>query len=295
MWRAATAAALLAWSSCSLDAESNSSFVLDAAENEDPALLQIKGKPCDARGNELNSSLTVTITALMWNPHYECFADSGCSAEATSLLSKTLQAGIDFANIVDLETDYQAPAGFSLIGPYICESHDQVTLIYNSDKWEMKGKVGEGCLEINDKNQKDRAYQVYMFESKVQVGFQVQIFGVHFPHPPLDDSLKTLHLSLDDAVGNVMLIADTNTGGGGSQGIMDGILGQQATVVQTTAEEPTCCNNDGYTAGAYDRVIASFGSSMVTQMLLGPPTPEWTTLGTPQPTHFHRPIIGTLT
>merc|ERR1711957_938425 len=84
----------------------------------------------------------------------------------------------------------------------------------------------------------------------------------------------------------VILAADTNRPAGvPTAHIMSESMGMNSRV--SSQLFPTCCNNDGF-VNAYDRVAATFGVSMQTEMLFHP-QPSWGKGG-----EFHKAVLVTL-
>lgn len=55
-----------------------------------------------------------------WNPHWQCFeSNPRCAANATAALTSLLSSGLDFANVIELESSkYTPPAGWAAIAAF---------------------------------------------------------------------------------------------------------------------------------------------------------------------------------
>jgi len=243
---------------------------------------------------------TVTITAMQWNPHWECFEESvACRSGALQALSRRLSNDTDFANVVELETaNFSLPADWQNLS-HSC-SRDVTTLFFNSARWRLPEveTAGEtGCMVTED-----RPYVVQMFEH-LKENLRVIVVGAHFPHGTIGTTMGESIRAVANATGvdAVVLIADTNINSPhhmwclgdiqhnhckSSTDIFKTIGVPHADKSITTALLKTCCRNPpfGY-AFEFDRVIANFGTSMATQ-LHDDPAPTWAA------GKFHKGISG---
>jgi len=240
------------------------------------------------------------ITALQWNPHWECFAKSpSCGQQVQRELHSLLfdeRLDLDFANVIELENlTYSPPPGWGMIG-LEC-GRDMATFLYNSRRWRLvaaEGAASKGCMARND-----RPHLVQAFEH-LSGNFRLVAVGAHFPHlwqyPAGVRTLRSAIRSVTAAVGaeHLLLIADTNlnaTNRGGLNGSSDSLFRSlgvpELGPVMSTDLIRSCCLDDGFHF-TFDRVIANFGSEMSTRLLFDP-TPEWA-VG-----EFHKAVVGSLT
>eukprot|EP00966_Prymnesium_polylepis_P047778 1106785-Prymnesium_polylepis.1 len=77
------------------------------------------------------------ITFLHWNPHWQCFEGNvGCASNATAALTSLLSDGVDFANVVELETaKYTPPLGWAAVAKFESCGRDWDTLFFNTARW----------------------------------------------------------------------------------------------------------------------------------------------------------------
>eukprot|EP00746_Dinoflagellata_sp_MGD_P067458 gnl/MRDRNA2_/MRDRNA2_27847_c0_seq1.p1 gnl/MRDRNA2_/MRDRNA2_27847_c0~~gnl/MRDRNA2_/MRDRNA2_27847_c0_seq1.p1 ORF type:complete len:287 (-),score=37.00 gnl/MRDRNA2_/MRDRNA2_27847_c0_seq1:100-960(-) len=241
----------------------------------------------------------MTITALQWNPHWQCFEKSDdCKSHALKALSARLENGTDFANIVELEAEnISLPTGWANISS-AC-GRDLTTLFFDSTRWKVADgpKSGEkGCMVDND-----RSYVVQMFEHRVE-NLKVVVIGAHFPHQKIGTTLPESIQTVVKATGvdSTLLIADTNINQPGrwphcpsklcksNAEVLKAIGVTNADVPVATELKNTCCLNPPYGFSfAFDRIIANFGVNMTT-LLHDDPTPTWA-VGA-----FHKGITGRL-
>jgi len=252
--------------------------------------IETLGKQTAGDTATLNSTTTLSsIKILQWNPHWECFSNH-CGPKAQRALSAILaQSQVDFANIVEINerSDFYTPPWPWTIMTGRC-SHptiDSTSLIYDSNIWKTVGHAHPGCMHHHD-----RAFLLQVFKHKSSKE-KVIVVGGHFPHGRMNDQMsaavqKTLHFHPD--VLGVILAADTNRGRGVStRHVMSQAMGVRRGHVVASELFRTCCNNDGF-HHHFDRVGATFGQSMHTEMLFDP-QPWWTRKG-----EFHKAVLVTL-
>lgn len=242
---------------------------------------------------------SILISALQWNPHWECFEQSSdCKANVLDLLAERLSNGTDFANVVELETSAMAlPSGFDSISS-AC-GRDLTTLFFNASRWKAMASPAsrqKGCMVAED-----RPYVVQAFEH-LSDNLRVLVVGAHFPHRDLGTALSDSIRAVGNATGidSVLLIADTNVNRPHAWPLCPASLCRSNVDLLRALKVPradgtlgtdllkTCCRNPPYGfAFEFDRIIANFGSAMSTE-LYDDPAPNWT-VGA-----FHKGIIGRL-
>eukprot|EP00929_Paragymnodinium_shiwhaense_P089193 TRINITY_DN49391_c0_g1_i2.p1 TRINITY_DN49391_c0_g1~~TRINITY_DN49391_c0_g1_i2.p1 ORF type:complete len:460 (+),score=89.73 TRINITY_DN49391_c0_g1_i2:179-1381(+) len=266
-----------------------------------------------------------TLNLLQWNPHWECFKDSNCSAGAKAALNELLVArDVDFANLVEFEEGWTAPTGWQAVRK-TC-GVDTTLLIYNSERWRpLRGGVVEasfdGCLERNE-NGDDRPFAGQVFEAaNASLDLGVLVVGAHYPHVGFYEmGTAGLAESVQKALAAtnctaVIAIADFNVdlskswavpesldGAGSSEKLLEdvGAPGGSDAVVSSELQK-TCCANDGFSY-TFDRVISNFGRAMDTTMLFHNPSdettiPSWAVINSTEIGHaseFHKAIFGKL-
>lgn len=220
---------------------------------------------------------------------------------ATRLNSGLVDNSIDFANIVELENPgYAAPPGFRT-KTYVCgklPKGDLVTLIWDSTKWKLSSDEGagsQGCMVPNN-----RPFIAQQFEA-VHGGRKVIVVAAHFPHSlTVNDDRETIRAALGSIVNatgvkDVVLIADTNEFRNITNSAVIESIGAPAGATIGTDLLATCCMDrngtkfDSYDGWlTFDRVIANFGSGMVTVELFNN-LPSWAQAG-----EFHTAIQAKL-
>lgn len=72
-----------------------------------------------------------------WNPHWECFSGHiQCALNASVALTNLLEGGLDFMNVVELESyAYRPPDGWEVIAGYESCGRDWDTLFFNAKQW----------------------------------------------------------------------------------------------------------------------------------------------------------------
>lgn len=255
----------------------------------------------DSQASSITAA-TMTITALQWNPHWECFRESAeCKSQVMELLSSRLRSGTDFANVVELETeDFVAPSGWKNISSFC--GRDVTYLFFDAVRWnvlELENSGERGCMVENN-----RPYVVQAFKHQSE-DLAIIVIGAHFPHARIGTTLpKSIQaVSSTTGIDSIMLIADTNINRPHpswwpgtcppaycrtSAEIFEA-LGLQANATISTDLVTSCCANPPYYfLFEFDRVIANFGTGITTQ-LHDDPTPSWV-VGA-----FHKAVTGRLT
>mmetsp|Transcript_16206 Transcript_16206/g.41936 ORF Transcript_16206/g.41936 Transcript_16206/m.41936 type:complete len:337 (-) Transcript_16206:253-1263(-) len=252
------------------------------------------------------------LQLLQWNPHWQCFAwnENNCTEHAQSNLNSMLQASdIDFANIIEFEVD-----NLTLLEPWTSMrsdcGHDRVDLVYSTSRWRPSSQDGasvKGCMVPAD-----RPFIVQKFNSISNSSGtpSVIVIGAHFPHPQgLEDTAvagaDVLKAALQSVMANttdhqpIVLIADTNEWNTVPSKDIMAALGVQGGNMVSTSLERTCCYDVGFPYwGTFDRIIANFGSDMVTTVF-HTPLPAWAeqvreVSGMERKGAFHKAIKGTL-
>jgi len=250
------------------------------------------------------------MTFFQWNPHWECFSwnEGGCADHVLDMTTDFLKThDVDFANLVELS--YVRPVeGFSAMVSGC--TGDFTYLYYNSDRWERiddQGAWDLGCIVGSSRGFVVQAFKALKPAAGPLVPDKVVVVGAHFPHPggtePLSPS-DVAHLvsSISTALktvqsDQVVLIADTNEFRSTSSAEIGDYLGFPGSERQSTSLERTCCVDNNFQPDTtFDRVIANFGASMKTDVLMNDPLPSWVrqTRGG-QTGAFHKPLLGTLT
>lgn len=264
------------------------------------------------------------INVLQFNPHAECFipkfqiGDVPCSGKVFDLVDNLLlgrrtydfepYSRFDFASIdyVGSSTGLVAPRGYNKT-VHDCSAEgngDDVTLLYNTERWTPIGQPRTGCLGPKDKNVKGytRPFLVQPFKSS-ELDLKVLIVSAHFPHPAdWPESHKKLKEVIADEVAKgvhkVMLIADTNFATKpmpfpddlipkSSEEIF-GEIGVPHDNTQTTQGLLTCCQTVWFHTG-YDRITANFGKHMNTDVGLSQAAAKgWAGR------FMHLPMVGSL-
>jgi len=217
------------------------------------------------------------IVVTQWNSHFE-------NKDKTRGVIDNLISGNDFVNLVMFEDRNWQPRGvYRKIsngdycindGPGTNPYASWDTLVYDSSKWEDMNDQVHGCLNTND-----RPFVVNNFKNKNDNTI-VTVVGAHFPHggdpwSKLGDAIRSRNNS-----GKVIFMGDTNLYRGRSSQYIFGGWGLTAKLASDLLD--SCCHNDGYNSGSYDRVITTFGSN--------PKTTMGVELFTPNPSAYHKPI-----
>merc|ERR1711953_268494 len=107
-----------------------------------------------------------------------------CATSAYEALTKELTSGDkDFASIVELEGEFETPAGW-VRHAYTCEqgdpkSRDQISLFYNSGKWKPSIETPVSGCSLGGA---DRAYIVWAFTNIADPSLTTVVAGAHFGH-----------------------------------------------------------------------------------------------------------------
>jgi len=235
------------------------------------------------------------ITFLHWNPHWQCFEGNvGCSSNATAALTSLLSDGVDFANVVELETaKYTPPLGWAAVAKFESCGRDWDTLFFNTARWRRLSKLS-GCVAPAD----SRSFAAGVFQSTSDPALVLTVVGAHYPQ-----TLNASSHAYEDAVGNLsasianlytpraVLLADTNTEGPAAAAANESHHGVNKTNAQilsdiglwpkgaTQPEPPSstlfkgCCLGDNFSWQG-DRIIANFGTVLSSKVLFDP-APEW--------------------
>jgi hypothetical protein len=244
------------------------------------------------------------LNLLMWNPHWECFAWNlnDCKAQASKHADDFLKSlDIDFANFVEMP-GMAYPEPWQAIEMAHC-GQDLTALVFNSARWKKStapGTRGGGCMETNPV--RDRPFVINLFEqvAAARPGMPSKVIAVggHFPHNA--NGYAVLKASLGrimqaTGVTDVVVIADTNAFRTSSSEHIAQELGFASGHVLSTDLENTCCWPAFHLPMTFDRIIANFGSSMSTKVLIEEPVPKWAEQEQGMKKGaFHKPVLGTL-
>lgn len=267
------------------------------------------------------------ITALVYNPHGECFATKRpyswtkelgwhnnypkCEQHVTAFLDEVLASNasqkVDFAGLVYTNGRYTAPEHMGKVESSRCltkHGNDDVLLLYDTRVWATKGDPHMGCME-GDLGGRPFLIQGFrgMGTTPSASPLTLLVVAAHFPHPHIAtgnfDGQEILRKEVQAAkqslsVDKILLVADTNfadfmVGSRGSS-IMQAIGGGIA--YRTTTFAYTCCVSEGIEAFRYkgfDRVISNFGRSMDTKFpLKASQVMKWGAQ------NMHLPVLGSL-
>lgn len=269
-----------------------------------------------------------SLSVLQWNPHWQCFSEpryADCSRNVPGLLESRLSSfAVDFANLVELNISWTPPypwrAISAICSPDSVECYDQISLVYNSEKWFAVAGAGSarGCIQSYPSP--NRPYIVQLFQN-LQSSARVVVVGAHFSHCASLGSLPSdaIRVMEETGVRRVILIADTNRYAKNvnlqstrmcestqlwapacaqpctsasicntSREILEQLVGHRhSRVVRGTQLKPSCCNSWVGFQFPFDRIIANFGSQMTTSML-DDPAPAW--MGN----EFHKAMLARL-
>jgi len=229
----------------------------------------------------LYTSAAEEITAIHWNPHWQCFQTTceTCTQGAISALSQFFSMDeLDFVHVVEFETvNLTLPQRWSAVayGEASC-GRDWDTLFYRNDKW-TKRQESYGCVYPG------RSYVAGVFEKKNDPNAAIAaVVGAHFPQTLSNRSayeetiaaLRRVLEQLDEK--NVILLADTNTEGPEAAAktpthagfnrtnlqLMNdlGLWSSQESRPPATPLYRGCCLNDGFQWQG-DRIILNFGDA----------------------------------
>jgi len=247
-----------------------------------------------------------TIKMYQWNPHYECFDGSTspeCANNALQQITNTLDNGVDFANIVELEQNdaFKVP-GFQRVS-YKCDASktsDQISFFYNSARWKQETEPIQDCAPTPT-----RAFQVFSFSYIEDPSFTVVVAGAHFDHanpgqiPTVSTSAVGAAIAKQAQISHAdkfMFLGDTNVYTNPTTDIQKALLANAPSLsndvcISTPLDLRTCCYNQGGSSSfpdPFDRIFANFGSSM-SYTIDDDPTPSWAKF-----VKFHRGIEGVL-
>jgi len=224
-------------------------------------------------------------------------------------------SNIDFANLIEFD-DFSNLTSIPDAWAWLQTTcgRDRVALLYNASRWRIASLGGAG--QVGCMISEDRPFIVQAFE-RIDIATKgsfdaldsVVVIGAHFPHPSRfneslsDDLVLPLRLALQSvieasATSEVVLIADTNEFTSTSSDMITSYLELPGNTTMSTSLEQTCCFDNGFsTWGAFDRIIANFGTGMETVVLMDSPLPLWAQQVNPvtqKKGAFHKPIKGIL-
>lgn len=225
------------------------------------------------------------ISALQWNPHWECFVRTPktCGQGATRALNGMLRARfLDFANLVMWADDkYRPPAPYSMLKAKC--GRDVVVLLYDHARWRPSGKHKVLCLQGQDR---PSIVQVFTKTSVPFLGLSVMVIGAHLPHPQHGD-LGTLQSTIASWGGKVMFMGDTNRISSGKT-LWCELSPKSCSRVVGSKLHNTCCKNTNFLYKGFDRILANFGKSMQSKT-------TFESVAKLSAGEFHTGVVGTLT
>lgn len=260
--------------------------------------------------------LSLLIGLAHWNPHWQCFSSAypACTAGATNALDMLLQTGtVDFVNVIEFErgnATYVLPEGWASIGAYeSCGTPhgDWDTLFYYASRWSVVGAPAVGCIV------KSRSFVAATFQHR-ETSQNVTIVGAHYPqtlnasthaYEDATASLRQIFSLLPDSGGKAVLLADTNTESPAGAARLPDHHGLNKTnrdilfdlgLWSSKIEPPAaplyrgCCYSDGFSWQG-DRIIATFGKVVSSQILFDDPVPTWAAFPSSE---FHKGMRLTL-
>lgn len=270
--------------------------------------------PALGRLSSVVESDAPTLTVAQWNPHWQCFVGHpDCAGNATATLDKLLTetAGLDFANIIELEeAAYHPPDGWGAVGAGTAScGQDWDMVLYNQKRWKLLDKHPPVATCLYDQ----RSYALAEFEL---IGsdppLQLAFVGAHFPQTlnasthayaeataTLADAIKATGQQL------VVLAADTNTESPAAAAASPSHHGVNKTNAELMFDlgvwsKPgvappgstlfkSCCFNDDFSWQG-DRIIANFGGKPQTRVLFDP-APAWAAFDSSE---FHKGVLLTM-
>jgi len=225
------------------------------------------------------------ISALQWNPHWECFVRTPktCGQGATRALNGMLRAGfLDFANLVMWADDsYRPPAAYSMLKAKC--GRDVVVLLYDHARWRPSGKHKVLCLQGKDR---PSIVQVFTKTTVPFLGLSVMVIGAHLPHPQHGD-LGTLQDTIASWGGKVMFMGDTNRISAGKS-LWCELSPKSCSRVVSSQLHNSCCKNTNFLYKGFDRILANFGRSMHSNT-------AFESVAKLSAGEFHIGVVGTLT
>lgn len=268
------------------------------------------------------TQVVADLHILQWNPHWQCFVwnQHDCRKEAISELTRMLESmDVDFANIIEFDDAHSLPVPSAWKSLQAECGPDRVALLYNQQRWRPSrtdGTLQVGCMDYRDRPFIVQAFEALPPSNGSSAGSRrprlprVIVIGAHFPHSDgpgtmLEGSqVEGLRDALASVIAKagttkVVLVADTNEHFTTSSLAISQYLAFPAGPVLSTSLEQTCCFDNGFPKrDPFDRIIANFGHSMETDVLIEEPLPLWARQVSPSSSKkaaFHKPIRGTLT
>lgn len=88
------------------------------------------------------------IEFVHWNPHWQCFSGHPeCAANATAAVDALLGKGVDFMNVVELESSgFYTPSGWQSLAARQSCGRDWDTLFFNTKRWRRLANQSGACL-----------------------------------------------------------------------------------------------------------------------------------------------------
>ena len=254
-----------------------------------------------------------TLTVAQWNPHWQCFVGHpDCAGNATAaldtLLTKT--AGLDFANVIELEVAaYHPPDGWGAVGSgkATC-GQDWGMVLYNQKRWKLLSQPPIATCLYDQ-----RSYALAEFEL---IGsdppFQLAFVGAHFPqtlnastHAYADATAALAAAIKKTGLKQVVLAADTNTESPAAAAaspshhgvnktnaelMVDlGVWSQPGVAPPGSTLFKSCCFSDEFSWQG-DRIIANFGGKAQSRSLFDP-APAWAAFDSSE---FHKGVLLTM-
>lgn len=268
------------------------------------------------------TQVVADLHILQWNPHWQCFVwnQHDCRKEAISELTRMLESmDVDFANIIEFDDAHSLPVPSAWRSLQAECGPDRVALLYNQRRWRPSstdGTLQVGCMDYRDRPFIVQAFEAVPLSNGSGAGSRrprlprVIVIGAHFPHSDgpgtmlegsqvqgLRDALASVIVKAETT--KVVLVADTNEHYTTSSLAISQYLAFPTGPVLSTSLEQTCCFDNGFPKrDTFDRIIANFGHSMETDVLIEEPLPLWARQVSPSSSKkaaFHKPIRGTLT
>jgi hypothetical protein len=195
------------------------------------------------------------------------------------LVPRFNDTSLDFVTLVGVPpADFGVPEGWQ---SYNFQCIDEVaTLFINHRRWNVsKDPPEQGCMQVEP--QPDRPYIVQHVSNKKRPQLSVVVAAAHFSEPKsMDATLGAAIRKLRKAakVQNVMVVANTNLMAPQREecphdmhcmsngAIMDALLNVSDSNVVGTDLLGTCCGDSLGFRFAFDRIIANFGTNMVTHL-----------------------------
>jgi len=227
------------------------------------------------------------ITAIQWNPHWQCFGGDCCGGVAQNYIRDRLSKNdVDFFSVVALEVDSTDLPEYDihhiLPEPNVAQCGvDMVNIIYNSTKWKPISDTVQGCF-INQSSQAPtipgaRPFVIQQFQN-IATTTKIWVIGAHWPHPTdwgpdnyygspsyIQVALKGTGWVPSD---KVLFMGDTNVN---ISDVSDKDIFNQmiplsvGNIISAHVDDTkTCCNDTNGWLYNPDRVIANFGTPIST-------------------------------